>query len=133
MLSLPYKIAAVALLLVCVFLGFSVISLKALNSSLTEANGKLSSEIAEVKANIELQNKAVEDMERRTKAYRTKLAEAKTKNEESQKDLEKSLKEIEQLKLPKECDGKFEVLKQELIKSARGWKAGPTIEVGEPK
>lgn len=133
MLSLPYKIAAVALLLVCVFLGFSVISLKALNSSLTEANGKLSSEIAEVKANIELQNRAVEDMEKRTKAYRTKLAEAKTKNEESQKDLEKSLREIEQLKLPKECDGKFEVLKQELIKSARGWKAGPTIEVGEPK
>ncbi len=122
MLSLPYKLAIATLIFVCIFLGFSVISLRTLNASLTETNGKLSSEIAEVKANIELQNKAVDEMKVRTEAYRSKLAAAKTKNEESQKELEKSLEEIKQLKLPKDCEGKFEVLKQELTKSVAGWK-----------
>jgi predicted RND superfamily exporter protein len=122
MLSLPYKLLILALGAICIFLGISVVSLRTLNNSLMETNGKLTSEISELRSNIDLQNKAIGVMEERTAAYRAKLAEAKTRNEESQKKLEKSLEEIRVLKLPKDCDGKVEVLKQELMKSATGWK-----------
>lgn len=117
-----YNAASFVALPACIFLAISVVSLKHTKASLLEKNGALEAEVATVRAEIKLQNDAVDQLKRETEEYKTKLGKAYAKNEESKKELTKRLAEIEQLKLPVQCNGKIETLKQELIKSSAGWK-----------
>jgi len=116
-----YKLATVVLLPVCVFLFIGIWAVRANNTKLTEENDGLRQNIAEIKGKVSVQNQAIDELQKSTEAYKAKLAAAKAKNEESQRKLEQSLEEVRKLKLPKDCDGKVRVLKDELVKSVAGW------------
>ena len=120
--DIVYKAAAIVLVPMLIVMGIYIFALRAANSHLTTKNGELEARVATLVAEIKVQNDAVKVLEEKTLEYKAKLKQAYAKNEESQKELTKRLNEINNLKLPAECNGKIDVLKDEVIKAVKGWK-----------
>lgn len=82
---------------------------------LEKKNGQLTARIETLLANIELQNTSIEEWKKKSNEYEKKLLASYSSNKKMQAELQDRLKEIEQLKLPTECNAKIEFFKEKLI------------------